>query len=69
MISYLNDQYDRKKNPKIENNTPEIDDDKITAEALIENSVRQEEKKKLEDTIKDLPKLDNGSLNKFDVLN
>lgn len=67
LISFLDNQVESNKNPKIEQ--VEVDDDKITSEALIEKSVRDEEKKKMEDSLKELPKLDNGSLNKFDALN
>lgn len=82
MISDIVDQYDRKKKEQQEyeetqqaskQSVSQVDidaqADKITAEALIEKSVKDQEQKKVDEKIKGLSKLDDDSLMKIDQLN
>lgn len=82
MIADIDDQYERKKkdqqdyeqtkeatSPNLSQVDLEAQADKITSEALIEKSVRDQEQKKTDDKIKGLSKLDADSLSRIDSLN
>jgi len=74
MIADIDDQYERKKKEQIEYEQSKVgaqivsqvdieaQADKLTSEALIEKSVKDQELKKTDEKIKGLSKLDNESL-------
>lgn len=81
MIADIDDQYERKKKEQTEYEQSKVgaqivsqvdieaQADKLTSEALIEKSVKDQELKKTDEKIKGLSKLDNESLQRIDSLN